>query len=272
VILPGAWTALAFAQHELGPRPITESIHNAGLWAFRFLLLSLAVTPWLRIFGPPRVIVLRRVLGLGALAYALIHLELYLADQAFDLAKVAHELFARIYLTIGLATVLLMLPLGITSTDTMIRRLGSVAWRRLHRLAYPIAILGAVHFFMQSKLDVREPVMMAGAFIWLMGFRLIAARLPSWRATSWPVLLALALVTGALTMLGEALYFHLVNRLPMELVLAANLHTAMGPRPGVVVAAAGVAVALAAGIRGVVRPRRRGRGAIPMMQAAAQSS
>ena len=155
----------------LGARPITEAIHETGDWAIRFLLLSLAVTPLRRIANWPKLIMVRRMIGLSALFYALTHLFLYTWDMKFDLAHVALEILQRFYLTIGFVALLGLAALGSTSTDAAIRRLGK-NWVRLHKIVYVIGVLAAFHFFIQSKADVYQPTLLAGLFILLMLYRL----------------------------------------------------------------------------------------------------
>src|SRR5262245_33712420 len=106
LFVPGALTATDYLQGNLGPRPMTEVIHSLGLWALRFLFIALAITPLRHILAWPRLILVRRMIGVAAFAYAAVHLVAYAADQMFDLAKVASEIVLRIYLTIGFAALL----------------------------------------------------------------------------------------------------------------------------------------------------------------------
>jgi sulfoxide reductase heme-binding subunit YedZ len=123
-LLPALWIAYQAAAEELGARPVTEAIHQAGDWALRFLLITLAITPAQRIFHYPRVTLSRRTLGVASAGYAILHFSLYVLDQHFDFLKVASEIVLRIYLTIGA----LGLALASTSTDAAISRLGSARW------------------------------------------------------------------------------------------------------------------------------------------------
>ena len=139
------------------------------------------MTPARRLFNAPKLINMRRTLGLAAFCYAMLHLALYFVQEKFDLAKIASEIALRIYLTIGFVALIGLIALAATSTDGMIKRLGGERWNRLHRIVYAIAILGIIHFLMQTKLDITESVMVAG-------FLLLAARLPAdaplrWRAS-----------------------------------------------------------------------------------------
>src|SRR5258706_6382072 len=161
-LLPALWIAYQAAADELGARPVTEAIHQAGDWALRFLLITLAITPAQRIFNYPRIILARRTLGVASASYAVLHFSLYVLDQHFDILKVASEIVVRIYLTISAIGLAGLIALASTSTDAAISRLGSGRWHTLHRFVYAIAVLASVHFFMQSKLNTYEPVLMAG--------------------------------------------------------------------------------------------------------------
>ena len=142
---PGLWTALSFGLGWLQPQPFTAAIREIGLWTIRLIFIALAITPLRQALQWPRLILVRRMIGVAAFAYAITHLTLYTADQMFDLAKVASEIALRIYLTIGFTAVLGLAALAATSTDGMVRRLGR-RWQKLHRLVYLIALLAAVHF------------------------------------------------------------------------------------------------------------------------------
>lgn len=258
-LLPALLLAWWWAQGLLGPRPLTEAIHETGDWAIRFLAISLAVTPLRRIAQWPKLINVRRMLGLAALSYALMHLLLYVADQKWDLAKVASEIVLRLYLTIGFAALLGLVALGSTSTDAMIRRLGK-NWNRLHRIVYAIAALAAVHFFMQTKADVFEATIVAGLMILLMIYRL--AHRFSLPLSSPAVLVGLAVAGAVATAAAELLWYGLATGIPVSRVLAANWHFAFQIRPMWWVLAVGLAAAALGWIRtgaNEARGKRTGR-------------
>lgn len=246
LFVPGLWIGAAYFLGELGARPLTEAIREIGLWTLRWLFITLAITPLRQILQWPRLIRIRRILGVAVFAYAVAHLSLYAADEAFDLVTVASEIVRRIYLTIGFIALLGVAALAATSTDATLRRLGGRGWRRLHALVYPIALLGCIHFFLQAKLDVWEPTVMFGWLAWLFGYRLLA------RATGargrMPILWVggLGLAAALATALGEAVYFHFAFGADPWRVLAVNVSLATGLRPAVVVLASGL-VAAAAG-------------------------
>ncbi|MEJ6784625.1 sulfite oxidase heme-binding subunit YedZ [Aminobacter sp. Piv2-1] len=230
----------------LGPRPFNAAILHTGDWAIRFLVLSLAVTPLRRIGQWPRLILVRRMLGVAALGYALGHLTLYFFDQNWDLWRVASEVALRIYLTIGFVALLGLVALGSTSTDAAIRKLGA-NWNRLHRIVYGIGILAALHFFMQSKADVYQPTLIAGFFLLLMAYRLM-----HWRGFSLNspfVLLAIAIGAALATAAVEVAWYGTATGVPPERVLSANLQFSYSVRPAWWILCAGAAVALLGYVR-----------------------
>ncbi|MBB6255211.1 sulfite oxidase heme-binding subunit YedZ [Nitrospirillum iridis] len=243
---------------QLGPRPYSAFIHQVGLWAFRFLLLSLLVTPLARIARWPALMTVRRRIGVAACLYAVVHLAGYAVDQSLDLVHIASEIARRIYLTIGFVALLGLVALGVTSTDGMIRRLGGPRWRRLHALAYPIAILAVVHFFLQAKADVTEPTLMAGWLTWLLGYRALNRVLPDGQARAVPPLLGFSVLVALATAGAEAVGFWAVRHLPPDLVLEANLSFDLdvGIRPAWYVLAGGLGLTLAA-VVGDARQRAR---------------
>jgi len=230
----------------LGPRPFTAAIHHTGDWAIRFLLLSLAVTPLRRIGQWPKLILIRRMLGIAALCYALGHLVLYFFDQNWNVARVVSEIALRIYLTIGFVALLGLVALGATSTDAAISKLGR-NWNRLHKIVYGIGILAALHFFMQSKADVYEPTLLAGFFMLLMFYRLA-----QWRGLSltspW-VLIAIAIAAALATVVVEAAWYGLATGVEPRRVLAANLQFSYSIRPTWWILATGLSVAVLGYVR-----------------------
>ena len=186
LFVPAIWIVYLAATGALEPKVVTEMIHRTGQWAIRLLTLSLLVTPLMRGARYPKLVAIRRMVGVAAFAYACAHLTLYVVDQHFDLAHVASEIALRFYLTIGFIAWLGLAALAATSTDAMIRRLGP-KWRTLHSVVYGIAALALLHFMIQAKADVSEPVMMIGIFAILMLFRVFVKRgLPAWAAALPP--------------------------------------------------------------------------------------
>lgn len=224
----------------LGARPLIQIIHFVGDWAVRLLLVSLAVTPARRLFNWPKLLLTRRTLGLGAGFLIGVHFVVYLFDTG-SLATAASEIVLRIYLTIGFVALLAFAALSATSWDGAIRRLGGPRWNRLHQLVYPATALALLHFFMQQKLDVTQPVLMTGLFVWLMGWRVMQHY---GRGTGFFNLVALAALSGLLTALIEAGWYAAATGIDPARVLAANLSFAYAISPSWWVAGAGLGVAL----------------------------
>lgn len=152
----------------LGPDPVAQIEHRSGDWALRLLLATLAITPLRRLTGWSKWLRYRRMLGLFAFFYVTLHLAAYLI---IDLGGYWTQLFADIvkrpYITVGFSAWLMLIPLALTSTASMMRKLGR-HWQRLHRLVYPAALLGTLHFLWLVKADIREPASYVGVFVLLM--------------------------------------------------------------------------------------------------------
>jgi methionine sulfoxide reductase heme-binding subunit len=240
LLAPGAWMAWQFETGLFGPLPIDGLIDQSGRWAIRILLLSLLVTPLVRIADWPRLILVRRMIGIGALSYASLHLFAYTLNQNLDLLRVTSEIGQRFYLIVGFAAVVGLAALGATSTDAIIRRMGR-SWRILHRIVYGIAALGITHFLLQAKIDATEPTLMAGLFILLMAYRVVAAQ----RVKLTPlVVLAVAAVSALLTAGLEFGWYAVATGVNAMAVLQANLAFPALIRPAPVVLMAGGALAL----------------------------
>ena len=252
LFIPGLWTAVFLALDRLGARPLTEAIHEIGDWTIRLIFISLAITPARLVLQWPRLLDVRRMVGVAACVYALTHLSLYIVDEAFDLGTVASEIIVRIYLTIGFTALIGLCVLATTSTDGWQRRLGARRWQKLHRIVYGIALLAVIHFCLQSKLDEWEPTVMAGIYLWLMGCRAITWRLGRGKLPLW-AMIAASVAAGVLTALGEAVYFWIALGAPFALVLAADLSLDTGLRPAWVVFVSTFAVALIGALRALVK-------------------
>jgi sulfoxide reductase heme-binding subunit YedZ len=255
LFVPGIWTIASFALDRLGARPLTEAIHQFGDWTIRLIFIALAVSPARTVLQWPKLLELRRMVGVAACFYVLMHLLLYWGDEAWDLGTVASEIVLRIYLTIGFTALIGLCVLAITSTDGWQRRLGGRRWQKLHRIVYLIGVLAVIHFFLQSKLNEWEPTVMAGIFVWLMGCRLVGWRLGRGKLPMWSAA-GLGLAAALLTALGEASYFWLAMGAPIDLVLQANFSLDTGLRPAWVVLASTFALALLGWVRSTFWPSK----------------
>jgi sulfoxide reductase heme-binding subunit YedZ len=258
LFIPGLWTLVSFQLDRLGARPLTEAIHQFGDWTIRLIFISLAITPSRFALKWPRLLEVRRMIGVAAFAYVAVHLSLFIADEAFDLLAVAAEIVLRIYLLIGFTALLGLAVLATTSTDGWQRRLGARRWQALHRILYGIGLLAVIHFCLQSKLDEWEPSVMAGIYVWLMGCRAIMWR---YGRGKLPLRAMLGVSIGAavLTAVGEACYFWLAMGAPFALVLMANLSLETGVRPGWVVLVSTATIALLGAIRTLAKQPTKAR-------------
>ena len=195
-------------------------------------MISLAITPFARALDWPALLLVRRNVGVAAACYAVAHLCLYVVDQNFKLLTVISEIALRFYLTIGFISLLVLLALAVTSTDAWVKKLGR-NWKRLHRLAYPFAAVALLHFYIQSKLNVSEPVFVSGLFVWLMAWRALPE---AWRrdrrlAVTAGLYGGLAVVSGLATAALEFAWYGLATKVNPWRVLYANETIARGLRP-----------------------------------------
>ncbi len=248
-LYPAAWLLLRWGLTDLGPRPLTEAIHRSGDWAVRFLVFALAVSPARALLDWSRATLVRRMLGVAAALYAVLHLVLYVADQKWNVWTVASEIVLRFYLTIGFVTLLGLAVLAWTSTDAWQKRLRQ-RWKSLHRLAYPLTGLALFHYALQAKINASDAVFWFGLFTWLMLWR----ALPRARQGQLSVLAALAPAAALVTAATEVVWYGLATKVPAGRVLQANLAFDPLGRPASQVLLLGLAVVGLAALR---RMRRR---------------
>ena len=254
LLLPLAKAVFEASDIAHGARPLNELIHRAGFWALVFLGVTLAVTPFRRIFRYGNLIDVRRMLGVGTFCYIAAHLALFFADQSYSFAKLIHEITHRVYLIVGAVAWVGLAALAATSTDGMVRRLGGMRWRRLHQAIYAIALLALIHYFQQTKADVTVPTFAAGLFLWLIAYRVLAW----WQGSSelsTLSLFALAIAVSVATFLGEAIGIAIAFHVSPMRVLGTIFDFDAGIRPGWQVLAAGLAVTAIDAIMSRWKPR-----------------
>ena len=175
-LVPTAWLTWAALTGNLTANPIQELEHQTGLWVLRFLIITLAITPIRRLTGWNDLIKFRRMTGLFAFYYACLHLLCYVVlDQFFAFRTMLVDVSKRPYITVGFTAFLLLIPLAVTSTSGMIRRLGGRRWRRLHQLIYVAAACGVIHYWWSVKADISSPEKYALIIGSLLAFRGIYA-------------------------------------------------------------------------------------------------
>jgi DMSO/TMAO reductase YedYZ heme-binding membrane subunit len=174
-----AWDAY---QGQLGPNPANDAIHITGVTAIVFISLTLAVTPVRKITGWNWLSHFRRMLGLYAFFYACVHLSLYFAFQrSFSIIGVIEDTEKRPFIFFGMAALVLMIPLAITSTNGMIKAMGAKKWKRLHQLVYFVAIAAAIHFWMNGKVVGSGPKIFAAVVAVLLASRIVLWQLAEMR-------------------------------------------------------------------------------------------
>ncbi len=173
LLAPLAMLAYRFYSEGFGANPIETINRFTGDWALRILLLTLAISPLIRITRWNNIIQYRRMIGLFAFFYVCVHLTSYIVlDQFFDFNAIIDDVFKRPFITAGFSSFILLIPLAITSTNKMVERL-QYRWIQLHRLVYLIAMLAVLHFWWMVKVDTREPMIYAIILAVLLGFRLV---------------------------------------------------------------------------------------------------
>lgn len=164
---------------RLGANPIEFATRTTGVLTLLFLILSLAVTPLRKALGLPWMIKFRRLLGLYGFFYGCVHLLTYVwFDKFFAYRAIGEDIVKRPFITVGMASFVLLVPLAFTSTQKSIKRIGGKRWNMVHRLAYVAAIGGVIHFYMLVKADTREPILFGVAVAVLLGYRVMNKYLP----------------------------------------------------------------------------------------------
>lgn len=248
LLSPAAVLLAMLAGGAMGAEPWKAAMREIGTHALHILLLSLAVTPLRHVADWQKAATFRRMVGLAALGYVLLHLVLYTGHLAWDVLAVATEIATRIYLTLGFAVLVGLCVLGWTSTDSAQRRMGR-RWGKLHRWVYLLAAGAVLHAFLQSKARADSAVLMAGCYLWLMAWRLLPGR---WRAHPPALaLLAVAAAIGAAAV--EFAWYAIATKLPAVRILEANLTLDAGMRPAQWVLVAGLGVATIPWLRRLAR-------------------
>ena len=172
-----AWDA---AHNDLGANPVEFVQRTTGALALLFLLVSLTVTPLRKQLAQPWMVKLRRMLGLFAFVYASLHLMTYVwFDNSFNTAAIVKDTVKRPFITFGMAAFLILVPLALTSTNAMVKRLGGKRWNRLHRSVYVAAALGVVHYYALVKADTREPIIFGVVLAVLLLYRPVSKYIPA---------------------------------------------------------------------------------------------
>lgn len=182
-LLPAAWLVYRAFMGHLGVNPVETIEHQTGDWALYFLLITLAITPLRRLTGWGGIVRLRRMLGLFCFFYATLHFSAWLVfDHFFDVMEMAKDIRKRPYVTVGFSAFVLLIPLALTSTSGMVKRLGGARWKRLHSLVYVIGTLVILHYLWLVKKDTYYPVLYGVMLIVLLALRAPLFQRPRRRA------------------------------------------------------------------------------------------
>ena len=188
--MPMMVSIMLLLTNQLGANPIEALMRDLGEFALRLMLITLTITPLARLTGYTPIARCRRMAGLWAFTYVVVHLLVYLIlDQGLHLPSIFTDVVKRNFVLVGFLGFLLLLPLAITSTQGMVKRLGARRWQRLHRLSYWAALAGLVHYFMFLKADYRTFYIYAAILLALMAYRL-------WKAPKGQILVTLGIASA----------------------------------------------------------------------------
>jgi methionine sulfoxide reductase heme-binding subunit len=199
MFVPPIWLLYQVVTEQFGPVPLGGMTYWSGLWATALLMLALAITPAMTIFRWGRLIDLRRMIGVTALAYTIGHIIIYFALRFWNFASIAHEMVTRISLILATIATIGLIGLGATSLDAAVRRMGAKGWQRLHNTIYVISALAIIHYLLSPDI-YPEQYLMSGIFFWLMVWRVLNRR---GQGTNPGALALLAGASGLFTALLE---------------------------------------------------------------------
>ncbi len=245
MVLPAIWIVRQVATHEFGPTPLAGMTYWSGVWATAILLGALAVTPAMTIFRWRHLTVVRRMIGVTALVYTVAHLIVYFALRLWDFASIANEMVTRLSLIIATISTLGLIPLGITSVDAAVRRMGAEGWARLHNTVYVLTFLALVHYLLSPGVYSSQ-YLMSGMFLWLMAWRWLNGR---GLGSDARALVILAIASSLFTALFEAFWEWIYQDFEPDWVLGNNFNLTFGVSPAWQILILGLLIALAAARR-----------------------
>jgi methionine sulfoxide reductase heme-binding subunit len=245
---PGMWLVYQVAAGEFGPVPLGGMTYWSGVWATALLLLALAITPALTITQWGQLIIVRRMIGVAALAYTIAHIIIYFALRFWNFASIAHEMVTRLSLIVASTATLGLIALGATSVDAAVRRMGAKGWQQLHNAIYAIAALALVHYLLSPD-AYPEQYLMSGIFFWLLGWRVVNRR---GHGTDVSVLALLAVSASLFAAFLEAGWLWAYHGYEPLGTLGNNFSLVLGLSPAWKVLALGLLIALGAASRHAV--------------------
>jgi sulfoxide reductase heme-binding subunit YedZ len=246
---PGIWLIWQVATEQFGPVPLGGMTYWSGLWATALLMLALAITPAMAILRWPRLMIVRRMIGVTALAYTVAHIIIYFALRFWDFVHIVHEMVTRVSLILAIIATVGLIALGATSLDAAVRRMGAQGWQRLHNTIYLITGLAIVHYLLSPDI-YPEQYLVSGMFVWLIGWRMLSRRGHGTDAVMLALLAVGSALFAALLEAGWVWAYHGFEPLG---TLRNNFSLVLGVAPAWKVLALGLLIAVAAAIRQVRR-------------------
>jgi sulfoxide reductase heme-binding subunit YedZ len=254
IFVPAIWLVYQVAAEQFGPVPLGGMTYWSGFWALSLLLLALAITPALTIFRWRELILVRRMIGVTALAYTIAHIIIYFALRFWDFAHIAHEMVTRISLILATIATVGLIALGATSLDEAVRRMGAKGWNLLHNTIYLIAGLAIIHYLLSPDY-YPDQYLTSGMFFWLMVWRMLSRRGQGTNPRTLAILAVASSFFTALLELGWTWAYH--DYEPSE-TLANNFSVVLGVAPAWKILVLGLLIALAAAVRQAPRLRTAG--------------
>jgi methionine sulfoxide reductase heme-binding subunit len=254
MFVPAIWLVHQVWTEQFGPVPLGGMTYWSGLWATALLLLALAITPAIAILGWRQLILVRRMIGVTALAYAVAHIIIYFALRFWNFASIAHEMATRVSLMIATVATIGMIALGATSLDAAVVRMGAKGWKRLHNTIYVIAALALVHYLLSPDI-YPEQFLLSGMFFWLIGWRVLNRR---GLGTDVMALAMLAVASCIFTLFFEASWIWAIHGYGPAGTLRNDFSLDLGIPPAWELLALGLLIAGAAFARQSLRLRATG--------------
>ena len=254
MFVPAIWLLYQVGTEQFGPVPLGGMTYWSGLWATALLLLALAITPALTIFRWSQLIIVRRMIGVTALAYTIAHIIIYFALRFWDFAHIAHEMVTRFSLVLATVATIGLIALGATSLDAAVRRMGPKGWQRLHNTIYVISALALIHYLLSPDI-YPEQYLMSGMFLWLVVWRVLNRR---GLGADAKALAMLAVASCLFTAFLEAGWIWAYHGFEPSGTLRNNFSLDLGLSPAWKVLALGLLTALAAAMRHAFRLGLRG--------------
>jgi methionine sulfoxide reductase heme-binding subunit len=250
MFVPAIWLGDQVAAGEFGPVPLGGMTYWSGFWATSILLAALAITPASVLFRWPRLLIVRRMIGVTALAYTIAHIIIYFALRFWNFAFIANEIVTRLSLIVATASTIGLIALGVTSVDAAVRRMGAKAWLRLHRAVYMTTALAILHYLMSPGL-FPDQFLLSGLFFWLMMWRVLERR--GLGVHVWALAL-LALAASLFTAAFEVFCIWAFRDYALSEIFSIYFTPILGTPPAWTILALGLLVAVAAVVRQALRP------------------